>query len=67
MSKSSRARRIMEAVRPGTNGYSDPDLVTVPCSFSAGLAASPMLSGFTDAIRQIARWFLELIELPRPS
>jgi len=23
--------------------------------------------GFTDAIRQIARWFLELIELPRPS
>jgi hypothetical protein len=23
--------------------------------------------GFTAAIRQIARWFLELIELPRPS
>jgi hypothetical protein len=23
--------------------------------------------GFTDAIWQIARWFLELIELPRPS
>ena len=23
--------------------------------------------GFTDAIRQIARWFLELIALPRPS
>lgn len=34
---------------------------------SAYIAKPADLDGFTDAIRQIARWFLELIELPRPS
>jgi hypothetical protein len=31
------------------------------------VARAADFDGFTDAIRQIARWFLELIELPRSS
>ena len=34
---------------------------------SAYVSKSADFDGFTDATRQIARWFLELIELPRPS
>ena len=34
---------------------------------SAYVTKAADFDGFTDAIRQIARWFLELIELPRPS
>ena len=34
---------------------------------SAYVSKAADFDGFTDAIRQIARWFLELIELPRPS
>lgn len=33
---------------------------------SAYITKPSGFDGFTDAIRQIARWFLELIELPRP-
>src|SRR5271165_7557384 len=34
---------------------------------SAYVSKPADFDGFTDAIRQIAHWFLELIELPRPS
>ena len=34
---------------------------------SAYVSKPADFDGFTGAIRQIARWFLELIELPRPS
>ena len=34
---------------------------------SAYVSKPADFDGFTDAIRQIAGWFLELIELPRPS
>jgi len=45
-----------------------PDVqLSYPLHASAYVSQPADFDGFTDAIRQIARWFPELIELPRPS
>jgi CheY-like chemotaxis protein len=57
-----RAEGFAEVPRPG--------LIVLDLNLprrSAYVAKPADFDGFTDAIRQIARWFLELIELPRPS
>ena len=57
-----RAEGFAEVPRPG--------LIVLDLNLprrSAYVAKPADSDGFTDAIRQIARWFLELIALPRPS
>jgi CheY-like chemotaxis protein len=51
-----------------TNSAAPPDIQRSYSLRASAYVAKPVdFDGFTDAIRQIARWFLELIELPRPS
>jgi two-component system response regulator len=51
-----------------TNSAASPDIQRSYSLHASPYVAKPAdFDGFTDAIRQIARWFLELIELPRPS
>lgn len=51
-----------------TNSAASPDIQRSYSLHASAYVAKPAdFDGFTDAIRQIARWFLELIELPRPS
>jgi two-component system response regulator len=51
-----------------TNSAAPPDIQRSYSLRASAYVAKPAdFDGFTDAIRQIARWFLELIELPRPS
>ena len=63
--------RLGPAVHPRaplTTPAAPPD-VQLSYSLHASAYVSKLadFDGFTDAIWQIARWFLELIELPRPS
>ena len=51
-----------------TNSAASPDIQRSYSLHASAYVAKPAdFDGFTDAIRQIARWFLELIELPRRS
>jgi CheY-like chemotaxis protein len=51
-----------------TNSAAPPDIRRSYSLHASAYVDKPAdFDGFTDAIRQIARWFLELIELPRPS
>jgi CheY-like chemotaxis protein len=51
-----------------TNSAAPPDIQRSYSLHASAYVAKPAdFDGFADADRQIARWFLELVELPRPS
>ncbi len=66
-----RLQVVAMASRPcssSTGLAASPDVqLSYPLHASAYVSQPADFDGFTDAIRQIARWFLELIALPRPS
>jgi DNA-binding NarL/FixJ family response regulator len=51
-----------------TNSAAPPDIQRGYSLHASAYVAKPAdFDSFADAVREIARWFLQLIELPRPS